>query len=87
MHRSLLKSSGALLINSDKAGEGERIDASGVARELGNAVLSNLVLLGLAVRQKSLFCTAEECETAIRQLAPAKSVEQNLAAFHKGIDS
>ncbi len=87
VHRSLLKGSGALLINSDKAGEGERIDASGFARELGNAVLSNLVLLGLAVRQKSLFCTAEECETAIRQLAPAKFVEQNLAAFHKGIDS
>ena len=75
------------MINSDNTGEGERVDASGIARELGNAVLSNLVILGLAVRQKSLFCTAEECETAIRQLAPAKSVEQNLAAFHKGIDS
>ena len=86
VHRSLLKSSGTLLINSDRAGEGERIDASGFARELGNAVLSNLVLLGLAVRRKSLFCTEEECETAIRQLAPAKFVEQNLAAFHKGID-
>jgi indolepyruvate ferredoxin oxidoreductase beta subunit len=85
VHRSLLKSAGILLVNSDQAGEGERIDASAIARELGNAVLSNLVLLGLAVRQQALFCTAEECVTAIRQLAPAKFVEQNLAAFHKGV--
>lgn len=86
-HNSLLKNSGALLINSDKAGEGERIDASGIARQLGNAVLSNLVLLGLAVRQQSLFCTVKECETAIRQLAPAKFVKQNLVAFQKGIET
>jgi indolepyruvate ferredoxin oxidoreductase beta subunit len=86
VHRSLLKASGALLINSDQAGEGELIDASGIARELGNAVLSNLVLLGMAVRKQALFCTREECEVAIRQLAPEKFLKQNLTAFHKGID-
>ena len=85
VHRSLLKNSGALLINSVKQGEGARIDASGIARRLGNAVLSNLVLLGLAVRQNALFATAEECETAIRQLAPEKFIGQNLAAFQHGL--
>ncbi|MDX2480878.1 MAG: 2-oxoacid:acceptor oxidoreductase family protein [Desulfuromusa sp.] len=85
VHRSLLKADGKLLINSEKAGDGERIDASKIARELGNAVLSNLVLLGLAVKQQALFCNAKECEVAIKQLAPAKFVKQNLSAFHMGL--
>ncbi len=86
VHRSLLKHTGALLINSDKPGDGERIDASGIGRQLGNAVLSNLVLLGLAVRRGALFCTAAQCEVAIRQLAPPKFVDQNLAAFRNGLE-
>jgi indolepyruvate ferredoxin oxidoreductase beta subunit len=86
VHRSLLKAAGKLFINAETEGDGERIDASGIARELGNAVLSNLVLLGSAVQHQALFCTAEECETAIQQLAPAKFVEQNLAAFRMGLN-
>jgi indolepyruvate ferredoxin oxidoreductase beta subunit len=85
VHRPLLQADGQLLVNADQAGEGQRIDASGIARELGSAVLANLVLLGLAIRQQALFCSAEECETAIRQLAPVKFVELNLAAFRKGL--
>lgn len=85
VHRSLLKGDGALLINSDKDGEGDRVDGSGIAREMGNAVLSNLVLLGLAVSKKVLFCSEEECIVAIEKLAPAKFVEQNLQAFHTGM--
>jgi indolepyruvate ferredoxin oxidoreductase beta subunit len=85
VHRPLLQANGQLLVNADQAGEGQRIDASGIARELGSAVLANLVLLGLAIRQQALFCSAEECETAIRQLAPVKFVELNLAAFRKGL--
>lgn len=87
VHRSLLKEDGNLLISADKDGEGERIDAAKIARELGNAVLSNLVLLGLAVKQQALFCSADDCETAIKQLAPKKFVEQNLEAFQKGLNS
>ncbi|NOY13246.1 MAG: pyruvate ferredoxin oxidoreductase, partial [Deltaproteobacteria bacterium] len=86
VHRGLLKTAGRLIINAEQDGEGERIDATRIARELGNAVLANLVLLGLAIRKQALFCTAEECETAIKQLAPQKFVEQNLAAFHKGLN-
>ena len=85
VHRSLIRAEGRLLINAACSGEGQRIDASGIARDLGSAVLANLVLLGLAIRQKALFCSAGECETAIRQLAPAKLAEQNLAAFRKGL--
>ncbi len=86
VHKGLLKADGKLLISAVKKGEGERIDAAGIAREIGNPVLSNLVLLGLAVKKQALFCTAVECEVAIRQLAPARFVEQNLSAFHRGLN-
>ena len=85
VHRSLLKDGGALLINSDKDGEGDRIDGSAIAREMGNAVLSNLVLLGRAVSKNALFCSEEECIAAIGKLAPTRFVEQNLLAFHTGM--
>ncbi|PLX79777.1 MAG: pyruvate ferredoxin oxidoreductase [Desulfuromonas sp.] len=85
VHQGLLKTNGRLAVNATAPGPGERIDASGIARDLGSAVLANLVLLGLAVKQGILFCSAEECETAIRQLAPAKFVEQNLTAFQRGL--
>lgn len=87
VHQGLMKEDGVLFINAEKEGEGARIDASGIARDLGNAVLSNLVLLGLAVKDQALFFSAKECEQAIRALAPAKFVEQNLEAFHKGLNS
>lgn len=86
VHKGLLKKQGQLVISAEKAGEGERIDAAQIAREMGNPVLSNLVLLGLAVKQQTLFCTEDECETAIRQLAPQKFVEQNIEAFNKGLN-
>lgn len=85
VHKGLLKPGGVLLVNAEKMGDGFRMDASGLARELGNPVLSNLILLGLAVRHGTLFCNAEDCEQAIRTLAPAKFLNQNLAAFHAGL--
>ncbi len=86
VHRALLKKDGALLINAGQDGAGRRIDATKLAREMGNAVLSNLILLGLAVREGALFCGAEDCEKAIRALAPEKFVAQNLAAFLQGME-
>lgn len=83
VHKGLLKTAGKLIISAEKEGEGERIDAAGIAREMGNPVLSNLVLLGLAVKQQELFCTAEECETAIRQLAPKNSLSRTSKHFRK----
>lgn len=85
VHRMLLRQDGQLLVNASQPGEGRRIDAAGIARELGSAVLANLVLLGQTVRLQALFCTAEECATAIRQLAPTKLIDQNLAALHQGL--
>ena len=87
VHRTLLKSTGSILLNSEQTGEGIRLDAAKLARELGNAVLLNLILLGRAVREQAIFCSAEECVAAIRKLAPQRFVEQNLQAFQKGLTS
>jgi len=87
VHQSLLRDTGTLIINSTQSGDYLSIDAAKIARDLGNAVLLNLVLLGAAIREEALAFTAEECETAIKQLAPKKFIEQNLAAFHKGLSS
>ena len=86
VHHALIKKTGILFINSARPGEGERIDASTIARELGNSVLANLVLLGLAVSKQALFCSEEACVAAIRKLAPAKYTNQNLDAFFKGVN-
>lgn len=86
VHRPLLKDGGALLINSDEDGEGNRVDGSGLAREMGNAVLSNLILLGHAVKHDKLFCTSEECIKAIEKLTPPKFADQNLKAFRTGME-
>lgn len=84
VHRPLLAGNGVLVVNSVNGGEGLRINGSGIARELGNAVLSNLVLLGLAVQKEYLFCPEKSCIAAIEKLAPSRFVEQNLEAFRKG---
>ena len=87
VHQSLLRDTGTLIINSTQSGDYISIDAAKIARDLGNAVLLNLVLLGAAIKEEALSFTTEECETAIKQLAPKKFIKQNLAAFHKGLNS
>lgn len=86
VHRGLLKHDGCLLVNAKAPGKGLRINASARASRLGNPVLANLILLGLAVSQEALFCNAQDCEAAIRALAPPHLVEQNLVAFHEGLN-
>ncbi|MCK4502768.1 MAG: 2-oxoacid:acceptor oxidoreductase family protein [Desulfuromonadales bacterium] len=85
VHQSLLQEKGVWIINSSNNSDHISINAAKIARDLGNAVLLNLVLLGAAIKDEALCFTVDECETAIKQLAPKKFVEQNLAAFHKGL--
>ncbi len=85
VHQSLLKEKGVWVVNSASSNDEFRIDAAKIARDLGNAVLLNLVLLGVAVKRNVIPFTVEDCEAAIRQLAPKKFVEQNLEAFQKGL--
>ncbi len=87
LHRPLVKPDGALIVNRQEAGEGREIDAAGLARQAGNPLLANLILLGCAVCRQAIFCSAQEVEEAIRALSPAKFFEQNLAAFRLGLQN
>ncbi|MDO5335402.1 MAG: indolepyruvate oxidoreductase subunit beta [Coriobacteriia bacterium] len=60
------------------------IPASQIAREAGTAKCANVVLLGaLAV---SLPFEVELWEEVIRNKVPPKTIDINIAAFHKGYD-
>ncbi len=85
VHKSLLRDNGTIIMNSSNNGDYISIDAAKIARDLGNAVLLNLVLLGAAIKARAIDFSAAECEVAIEQLAPAKFVQQNLKAFHQGL--
>ncbi|MBN1957297.1 MAG: 2-oxoacid:acceptor oxidoreductase family protein [Desulfuromonadales bacterium] len=86
VHQSLLKETGTWIINSTEPGDGIRLDAAEIARNLGNAVLLNLVLLGVAIQRKKIAFSVDECRTAITQLAPQKFLAQNLAALRMGLE-
>lgn len=86
VHQTLMRQDGTWIINSTATGTGVRIDAAAIARGLGNPVLLNLVLLGAAAREKAIAFAPDECEAAIRQLAPQRFVEQNITAFRQGLN-
>jgi indolepyruvate ferredoxin oxidoreductase, beta subunit len=84
VHRGFLKPEGLICINREKSGEGEGIDATGLAREHGSLVIANLVLLGFAVRQGRLFCDAAIVEAVLRRISPAKQLPLNLEGLRLG---
>lgn len=85
IHGALIRPEGEVVINREGEGEGIGIDALGLARNAGNPLLANLILLGCAVRSRVLFCAGDEVEAAIRALSPEKFFDQNLTAFRLGL--
>ena len=85
LHAPLVRPDGTLFVNREGAGAGLGVNATALAREAGNPLLANLILLGFALRRQVLFCSTAEAEEAIRVLSPARFAEQNLAALHRGL--
>ena len=85
VHRGFLKPGGVIYMNSDKGGDAEAIDATGLASVQGALVVANLVLLGFAVRQGKLFCDAADVEAVLTRISPARQLETNLMGFKLGI--
>ncbi len=85
VHRGFLKPGGGMIVNAAQPGEGERIDATGLARRQGALVVANLVLLGFAVRQGGLFCDASTVESVLKRISPERQLETNLAGFRLGL--
>jgi indolepyruvate ferredoxin oxidoreductase beta subunit len=72
----------------DLVNEGVRlccIDAPMLAREAGNALASNVVLVGAAFAAGFVPVERGVMEKAIRTLLPPKSAESNLKAFDLGV--
>ncbi len=86
VHGSLLRPDGALAVGTDQPGAYRHVDAAAVARELGAPVLANLVLLGFAVADDLLCVGRDDVEATIRAISPAKLIEANLDAFHRGLE-
>ena len=84
LHRSLLKTNALIFINRETKGDYFSIDASALAIGAGSPAMTNLVLLGFAMRQKGLFCDAEHAREALRKLSPRAQLDLNLKGFDLG---
>ncbi|KXA98451.1 hypothetical protein AKJ39_02070 [candidate division MSBL1 archaeon SCGC-AAA259J03] len=63
------------------------VDASEIAEKLGNKVVVNTVMLGMAVASGVLPLSKETFKDTIKILAPEGTAELNLQAFQTGIDT
>ncbi len=85
VHGDFIKASGKLFINSDKAGDYLHIDATTLAVQCGSQLVSNLVLLGYAVRHGSLFCGSTVMEEIIKTISLPRHLDANLQGFTRGL--
>lgn len=85
IHRSFIMPGGKSFVNTDISGEYYNIDATGLAKKMGALLIMNLILLGYAVKEGSLFCGKEKLETAIRKLSRPDNLELNLKGFKTGL--
>jgi indolepyruvate ferredoxin oxidoreductase beta subunit len=84
IHGHYLCEAGRAFVNTGLPGDYQHIDAAHIAREIGSPVVSNLVLLGFAVRQGALFAEAEAFLEAIIRISPGRQLELNLEGFQAG---
>lgn len=86
VYRSFIAPGGKSFVNTDISGEYYNIDATVLAKKMGSLLVMNLILLGYAVREGSLFCDEEVVETAIRKLSQPGHLELNLKGFETGFN-
>ena len=81
-----LRGNGIMMINcSNGSRHGfPSIDANGLAGELGDIRLSNMVLLGFAASHLDRLFPSLTAREAIRRVSPGSSSERNLKAFELG---
>jgi len=89
---SRVKAGGVLIVEQDlvtvDAGDVTALPlpATRIAAELGNRIVSNVVLLGFLVARTGVIGT-DAVEQAIRSTIKAKALDLNLRAFSAGIDA
>jgi len=85
VHGALMKKDSQIFVNTDSAGDYRSIDATALVKKAGSPVIANLVLLGYAVKEGSLFCSADEIEKVIQRISPPKQREQNIKGIQLGL--
>ncbi len=86
VYRSFIMGEGKSFVNTDVSGEYYNIDATGMAKEMGALLITNLTLLGYSVKEGKLFCDKEVMETTIRKLSQPGHLELNLKGFEMGLN-
>ncbi len=64
-----------------------RVNSNGIAEQVGNALASNVVLLGALSKIPGFPLTQEQLSTAIKNVVPESLVQVNLKAFQLGFTS
>ena len=60
------------------------IDAERIANEIGNIIVANIVILGMAAATPRFPVKKEAILTSMKQNLPARSLEMNMKAFETG---
>ncbi|SHE33778.1 indolepyruvate ferredoxin oxidoreductase beta subunit [Desulfacinum infernum DSM 9756] len=85
-HGHFLSPNGTLVCNrTPRTGPGD-VDATGIARKLGNPVAANLVLLGFAAASGALFCSLDDLRRVLEKLGGPRR-DANLAALEAGAEA
>lgn len=85
IHGSYVKPDGSCVVNTDRGGAYAAIDATKYAREIGSLLVTNLVLLGYAVSQETLFCDEAVMKKVIKKASHPRYVGLNLRGFDRGL--
>lgn len=86
VHKDFLKPGGLVFVNTTMTGDYMGLDATGLAKENGSIIITNLVLLGYAVRQGGLFCDEDLMRSVIHKVSNSKNLDMNLKGFEAGFN-
>jgi len=85
IHAGYLKPDGSCVVNTDRAGAYKAVDATAYAKEIGSLLVTNLVLLGYAVSQGTLFCNEAVMKKVIKEASNPRFADLNLRGFERGL--
>jgi len=85
VHLPFMKETAAIVISSPERKDRQSIDALGLARSRGlNPAAANLILLGFALRNQTLFCAADLAREVIKKMSKGVQADVNMEAFESG---
>ena len=85
IHGGYIKPDGFRVVNTGRDGAYAAVDATRYAKETGSLLVTNLVLLGYAVSQGTLFCDEAVMRKVIKKASNPRHVDLNLRGFERGL--